>query len=49
MEKIEAILKKIKVLIDRLFTGSIRINFHKGNISSKLEITEFEELERYKF
>jgi len=39
-EKLAGLLKIIKELWDKKFTGQIRLNFHDGNLSEKIEKKE---------
>ena len=39
-QKLEAFLKFIKDLMDKHYTGQLRLNFHKGNLSEKIEKKE---------
>jgi len=39
-EKIEKLLKFIKELIDSKKSAQLRINFHEGDVSEKIEIKE---------
>ena len=38
--KLLPILKQINYLLENDWTGQVRINIHKGNISRKIEIKE---------
>lgn len=40
MNKLEVFLKFIKDLMDNQYTGQLRLNFHEGNLSEKIEKKE---------
>ena len=40
MSKLESLLKLIKDLMEKRFTGQLRLNFHEGNLSERIEIKE---------
>ncbi len=42
--KFMSLVNYIKTLIDNKFTGELRINLHKGNISHKVYVNKSEEL-----
>lgn len=44
MEKLKAVLEKLKVFMDSAFTGSVTFNFHKGDLSKRIEIRRIEEI-----
>ena len=43
-DKIEKLLQFIKELQDKKYTGQLRINFHKGDISNKMTTLITEDL-----
>lgn len=45
MNKLDLFLKFIKDLIDKRYTGQLRLNFHEGNLSEKVEKKESVRLE----
>ncbi len=45
LEKIEKLLKYIKGLIEKKYSGWIKINFHEGNLQNKVEHGTTENLE----
>lgn len=40
MNKLDLFLKFIKDLMDKRYTGQLRLNFHEGNLSEKVEKKE---------
>ena len=40
MEKLTALLELFKKLMNSKFTGQLRLNFHKGDLSEKVEKKE---------
>lgn len=44
MNKLEAFLTLLRDLMDKRFTGQVRLNFHEGNLSEKIEKKESEML-----
>lgn len=45
MSKLESFLKLIRDLVENKFTGQLRLNFHEGNLSEKIEKKESLKLE----
>ena len=43
-EKIESLIRYISDRVNEKFTGSITLNFHKGDVSSKIERRLFEQI-----
>ncbi len=39
-QKLESLLKFLKDLFENNFTGQLRLNFHEGNLSEKVEKKE---------
>jgi len=37
MDKIELLIKLLKELFTKHYTGQLRLNFHEGNLSEKIE------------
>ena len=44
-DKLVALLKFLKELFDKRYTGQLRLNFHEGNLSEKVEKKESVRLE----
>ena len=44
VNKLEALLKFFKELFEKKWTGQLRLNFHEGNLSEKIEKKEKVEL-----
>jgi hypothetical protein len=40
MNKLESFLTLLRDLMDKRFTGQVRVNFHEGNLSEKVEKKE---------